>query len=180
MEPGNVILDTVSLRSEIPNDFTATHQMLQLAFPEEDVATLVKNLRQTLGYDHELALVAELEGTIIGYAMFSHIYIESLKGNVPAIMLAPLAVHPNRQNQGIGSLLTRYGLEQCRRLGNHIVIVIGHSNYYPRFGFFQAGLQGISIDQGRFEESKMVLSLTPGSLDGVTGIVRLPTIFAET
>ena len=87
MEPGNVILDTVSLRSEIPNDFTAIHQMLQLAFPEENVATLVKNLRQTLGYDHELALVAELEGTIIGYAMFSHVYIESLNGNVPAMML---------------------------------------------------------------------------------------------
>ena len=179
MEPKNVNLDNVSCRSEIPNDFAAIHQMLLLAFPKEHVATLVKNIRRTQGYDQELSLVAELEGTITGYLMFTHVYIESDSGNAPAIMLAPLAVHPKWQNQGIGSLLTLYGLEQCRRLGNQIVIVIGHSNYYSRFGFLQAGLQGISIDQGRFEESKMVLSLTPGGLDGVTGIVRLPPIFGE-
>lgn len=179
MEHRKVILDNVSFRSETPNDFAAIHQMLLLAFPEENVATLVKTLRQTLGYDHELSLVAEMDDAITGYAMFTHIYIESDRGDVPAMLLAPMAVHPKWQNQGIGSLLTLYGLEQCRRLGHHIVIVIGHSNYYPRFGFLQAGLQGISIDQGRFEESKMVLSLTPRGLDGVTGTVRLPPIFDE-
>lgn len=178
-ERGKMDVDDISLRPETPDDFAAIREILNLAFPEEEVAALVTHLRQTRGYDPELSLVSDLHGTITGYVMFTPAFIESNKGTVPAMILAPLAVHPSWQKQGIGSLLTLHGLEQCRRLGNRIVIVIGHSNYYPKFGFVQAGLLGISIAQGRLEESKMVLPLTPGALDGVTGTVHLPAIFDE-
>ena len=171
-----VKMDDISVRPETTNDFAAIGEMLKLAFPEEDVASLVTNLRQATGYDSELSLVGDLHGAIIGYVMFTPAFIESNKGTLPAMLLAPLAVHPDWQKQGIGSLLTLHGLEQCRRLGNEIVIVIGHSTYYPKFGFLQAGKQGIYISQGTLEESKMVLPLTPGALDGVTGTVRLPAI----
>lgn len=172
-------LDNVSIRPETPADFAEIREMLVLAFPDEDVASLVENIRTTPGYDADLALVAELNGAIIGHVMFTPIQIESDSGNTPAMTLAPLAVHPTWHRQGVGSKLAQSGLALLRELGHHIVTVIGHSTYYPRFGFTQSVPLGINMTHARLEESKMVLALTPGALDGVTGMVRLPSIFDD-
>jgi putative acetyltransferase len=176
-------LGTVTVRPESPDDFAAIREMLVLAFSEEfprdDVATLVEALRETPGYDPELALVAELDGAIIGYVMFTSIHIESAGGNVPVMTLAPLAVRPTWHGQGVGSMLARHGLERCRNLGHTIVTVIGHSTYYPRFGFTQSLPLGIDMTHAKLDESKMVLALVPGALEGVTGMVRLPSVFDD-
>ncbi len=176
-------LDAVTIRPEIPADFAAIREMHLLAFSEElpqgDVATLVENLRKSHGYVPALALVAVQDGSVMGHVMFTHIQIESERGNTPAMTLAPLAVHPTWQRQGVGSLLVRHGLQLCHQLGHRIVTVIGHSTYYPKFGFVQAGPLGIAMSHGRLEESKMVLGLTPDALVGITGIVRLPSIFDD-
>ena len=176
-------LDGVTIRPEAPADFAAIREMHLLAFSEElpqgDVATLVENLRKSHGYVPALALVAVQDGSVIGHVMFTHIQIESERGNTPAMTLAPLAVHPTWQRLGVGSLLVRHGLQLCHQLGHRIVTVIGHSTYYPKFGFIQTGPLGIAMSHGRLEESKMVLGLTPDALVGVTGIVRLPSIFDD-
>ena len=176
-------LDGATIRPETPADFPAIREMLMVAFseelPQDDVATLVENLRQTPGYVPALALVAVQDGSVMGHVMFTHIQIESERGNTPAMTLAPLAVHPTWQRQGVGSLLVRHGLQLCHQLGHRIVTVIGHSTYYPKFDFVQAGPLGIAMSHGRLEESKMVLCLTPDALVGITGIVRLPSIFDD-
>ena len=176
-------LSTVTIRPESPDDFTAIREMLVLAFseefPQDGVATLVEAIRGESGYDPKLALVAEFGGGIIGHVMFTPIQIESEREDVPALTLAPLAVHPSWQGQGVGSMLTQHGLGNCRNLGHTIVTVIGHFSYYPRFGFTQAGPLGIDMPHAKLEESKMVLTLVPGALDGVTGRVRLPSIFDD-
>jgi putative acetyltransferase len=173
----------ITIRPETPADFQAIRAMLVLAFsdefPRDDVATLVDNLRQTPGYNPELALVAELEGVVIGHVMFTPIQIESASGNVPAITLAPLAVHPAWHRQGVGTRLGEHGLKLCRAKGHRIVTVVGHSSYYPRFGFTQSVPLGIDMTHAKLEESKMIMALVPGALDGVTGTVRLPSVFDE-
>ena len=93
--------------------------------------------------------------------------------------LAPLAVHPDWPQLGIGSALARQSLERGRGLGHRIVAVIGHPTYYPRFGFTQAGPLGIAMTHGMRQEAKMVLELTPGALEGVTGTVHFPSIFDD-
>jgi putative acetyltransferase len=176
-------LSTVTIRPETPADLAAIREVLVLAFSEEfprdDVATLAEALRDTPGYDPALALVAVHDGAVIGHVMFTAIHIESAGGNVPAMTLAPLAVHPAWHGQGVGSTLAHHGLEKCRSLGHTIVTVIGHSTYYPRFGFTQSVPLGIAMTHAKLDESKMVLALVPGALDGVTGIVRLPAIFDD-
>ena len=169
----------ITIRPEVPADFAAIREMLVLAFPDEDVATLVENLRQTPGYDPELSFVAEADGVVAGHVMFTPIVINTGEGDIPAMTLAPLAVHPAWQRQGIGSQLAQYGLQVCRDMGHRIVTVIGHPTYYPRFGFTQSRPLGIDMTHARRDEAKMVMELVPGALTGVKGTARLPAVFDE-
>ena len=103
--------------------------------------------------------------------------VRTERGAVPAVALAPMAVHPEFQNQGIGSKLVREGLEQCRKLGHKIVIVVGHPNYYPRFGFASARAKGLEAPFPVPDEAFMVKELEGGALDGTVGMVEYPPEF---
>ncbi len=89
----------------------------------------------------------------------------------PVAALGPVAVSPARQRQGIGSQLITTGLEFCRVVGFDLCIVLGHADYYPRFGFRPAAPLGIRWEHGA-EAHFMVLELRPGALDGVGGVAR--------
>jgi putative acetyltransferase len=105
----------------------------EAAFGGSEEADLVDKLR---GDEHALlSLVAELDGGIVGHILFSRMSIGTSAGPVSAVALAPLAVHPDHQHKRIGSLLVQHGLELLRGRGEKIVIVVGHPDYYPRFGF---------------------------------------------
>lgn len=173
--------EDVIVRPETPDDFPSVREVVNRAFEndDEDIAALIEALRSEPGYTPELSLVAELDGDIVGHVMFSDAYIETDTGRVPAIALGPLAVHPDRQQQGIGTQLIEEGLAAGRRLGHHIAMVIGHSSYYPRFGFTRGRPLGIEMALGRLEQSRMVLALTPGALDGVRGTARFSPVFGE-
>ena len=88
-----------------------------------------------------------------------------------------MAVLPDCQRQGIGTQLVNRGLEACRRLGHSIVVVVGHPQYYPRFGFTPAAPYNIEAPFPVPDETFMVQALTPEALDGVSGIVRYPASF---
>jgi putative acetyltransferase len=87
----------------------------------------------TLKVIPELSLIAVKDASVVGHILFSPIAIQMGNGRLPALALAPMAVQPECQNQGIGSQLVRHGLRQCRDLGHKVIVVVGHPEYYPLF-----------------------------------------------
>ena len=169
----------ITVRPETTDDHTAIHDVNALAFGREIEAKLVEALRRLPDFIPELSLVAVEAGRVVGHILFSPMVIETKEGAVPALTLAPLAVRPEFQNQGIGSELVRDGLERCRRLGHEIVVVVGHPEYYPRFGFSPARARGLEAPFPVPDEAFLALELVPGALDGVAGTVKFPPPFSD-
>jgi putative acetyltransferase len=168
---------SVVIRPEREEDITAIHDVNLLAFRGDGEARLVENIRRSPAFIPELSLVALLDGSVVGHILFSRIAIVSDGGELPALALAPMAVRPEHQRRGIGSKLVLRGLDECRRLGHGIVIVLGHADYYPRFGFAPARPRGILPPYEVGDPYFMVRELIPGALDGVAGVVRYPAAF---
>jgi putative acetyltransferase len=169
----------ITIQPEREEDYTAIHEINVLAFGREDEARLVKKIRERPDFIPELSLVAIKKGEVVGHILFSRITIQSKTGSFPALALAPMAVHPKFQNQGIGSKLVRQGLERCRNQGHKIVVVVGHPQYYPRFGFSSARAKGLEAPFPVPDEVFMVLELGPGALHGSTGMVTYPQEFLD-
>ncbi len=123
-----------------------------------------------------VSLVAEVDGRVVGHILFSDVPILTDGGTVPALSLAPMAVLPEHQRKGIGTALVRRGLEACRQQGHRAVVVLGHPDFYPRFGFSARLAVPLSSPFGG-REAWMALELAPGALGGVTGWVRYPPPF---
>lgn len=166
----------MKIRQERANDHAAIKEVNRLAFGREDEARLVDALGDG-GYAR-LSLVAEDEGKISGHVLFSELSIETRRGNLPALALAPVAVIPERHGRGIGSTLIREGLRTCAEMGHRIIIVLGHPGYYPRFGF--SAKLARSLKSQYSGEAFMALELEPGALDGVAGKVEYPPPFETT
>lgn len=169
----------LEIRAQLPEDDAAVHRVNALAFGREAEARLVEALRAAPDSIPELSLVARLDGVIVGHILFSPIHIETVDGDIPAISLAPVAVLPEHQNQGIGSALVRRGLETCRALGHRIVIVLGHPGYYPRFGFSALLAKDLTCPFGDAGEAWMAIELQPGALSGLRGNVCYPAAFTD-
>ena len=164
------------IRPETTTNHEAIRQVNCLAFGQEAEARLVDALREG-GYVR-VSLVAEKDGQIIGHILFSDLPIITEAGMVPALALAPLAVLPALQRHGVGSALVRHGLDVCRDHGHRIVFVLGHPDYYPRFGFshdLAANLESLYSGKPSF----MALELVTGALAGVVGKVQYPPPFNE-
>jgi len=161
-------------RQETSADHEAIRHVNNLAFGQDTEARLVDSLREG-GYVR-LSLVAEQAGQGVGHILFSDLPILTKAGTVPALAVAPMAVLPEFQNQGIGSALVRNGLDECQQQGHKIVVVLGHPHFYPRFGFspkLAAHLE--SPFSGK--DSFMALELAAWALMGVTGQVQYPPPF---
>lgn len=167
----------LSFASETKDDIAGIRQVVAAAFGQTSEANLVEKIRNSSNFIPELSIVAVEEGKVLGHILFSPIVIESREQTVPALALAPLAVTPTRQREGIGSQLVQAGLSKCRELGHGIVVVLGHSDYYPRFGFHRASQFGVQAPFSVPDEAFMVLALKPNALMGVSGTVRYPTYF---
>ncbi len=169
----------IMIRPERAEDCAAIHELNARAFGQEGEAKLVDAIRLSDGFVPELSLVAERAGEIVGHILFSIIDVKAESGRIPVLGLAPMAVKPELQNQGIGSRLVGHGLEEARRLGWGIVIVLGHPAYYPRFGFTPAKPRGIKAPWPVPDEAFMVIELSEGGLEGVCGVVVYPPAFDE-
>jgi putative acetyltransferase len=157
------------VRPEVTADHEAIRHVNRLAFGQDDEARLVDALRDG-GY-LRLSLVAERAGRVAGHILFSDLPIITEAGTIFALALAPMAVLPECQKQGIGSALVRTGLEECRQQGRKIVVVVGHPHFYPRFGFSSKLAASLTSPfSGR--DSFMALELAPGALEGVAGRVQ--------
>ena len=125
------------IRTEEPGDQPAVYEVVRQAFGRDTESELVEGIRRSPGWIPELSLVAERDGAIVGHILLSRFTIagEAGTGDVPALVLAPLAVAPAMQNQGVGSALVRAGLARAEAMGERLVVLVGHPTYYPRFGF---------------------------------------------
>jgi len=168
---------TMEFRAAIPADHTAIHDVNSRAFGHADEADLVDRLRQD--GDALVELVAVDGPRLVGHILFSRLGIEPEAARplaAPVAALAPVAVVPDRQRHGIGSALIRHGLEACAQAGIGAVIVLGHPEFYPRFGFSSdlAGRLRAPFSGPAF----MALQLAPdGIRDGDQ--VRYPTAFGD-
>lgn len=115
--------------------------------------------------------VAELDGEVVGHILFSCAHI----GNLNVQNLAPLGVLPTLHKQGIGTKLTNYAIEQLKAKGVDLLFVLGYPEYYPRFGFTPAGVQGLDAPYPIPEKNSdawMVMELKEGILGSVTGTMQ--------
>jgi putative acetyltransferase len=164
-----------TIRPEIPGDHAVIREVNRLAFGGEVEARLVDALRAG-GY-LRVSLVAEEAGRVVGHILFSDLSIVTPQGVVEALALAPLAVVPDRQRQGIGSALVRTGLRACTEQGHRIVVVVGHPEFYPRFGFTAERARRLRSPYAG--PAFMASELVPGALGAVEGEVRYPPPFED-
>ena len=160
------------IRERTPIDDRAIRHLNDTAFGGTDESKLIEALRTAGLVAVELVAADPL---VDGHILFSALDVTVDSKPVRALALAPMAVQPHRQRQGIGSALMRAGLERARGVGWQAVIVLGHQHYYPRFGFSAALTQPLEAPFSG--ASFMALELEPGALQGGTGRVVYPTAF---
>ena len=164
------------VRPEHEQDRSTIHDVTSLAFGTSAEADLVDTLRVEV--QPVVSLVAEVGGVVVGHIMFSPVSLS--ESPALAVMgLAPMAVSPAHQRTGVGTALVREGLVQCRQQGAVAVVVLGHPDYYPRFGFAPASRFGIDSEYSVPDDVFMALELSPGALDGARGRIRYHPAFAQ-
>lgn len=158
------------IRIERVADMPQVRIVNELAFGRPEEADLVDRLRAAC--PDALSLVAEEDAVVVGHVLFTPAIIESAGRRVVGMGLAPLAVRPDHQRQGVGSALARRGLAMLREQGCPFVIVLGHSAYYPRFGFERASLHGLACQWEVPDEAFMVLIWDAPALAGLSGVAE--------
>jgi putative acetyltransferase len=161
----------IEIRDELDKDRDAIRMINERAFDQPAEANIVDALRANcLGL---LSLVALTGSSIVGHILFSPVVIECGKGPVTGMGLAPMAVLPEYQRQGIGSELVRTGIACLKNRPCPFVVVLGHAGYYPRFGFERASLHAIRSQwDGIPDDAFLVLMLDRAAMTGVSGIAR--------
>jgi predicted N-acetyltransferase YhbS len=167
------------IRSEIEKDYQKITKINDLAFEGTSEGILIKKLRNTPSFNPEFSFVAEINNELVGHIIFYPIKIISDKKSFVSISLGPMAVIPNFQRKGIGTALVKKGLEKEKKLGFESVIVLGHAEYYPRFGFKPASKWNIKSPYDVPDNVFLALELVPGALKNVSGIVKYPKEFDE-
>lgn len=174
----------IMIRKELPADYRSTEEIVKRAFADMEFSDqkeheLVARIRKSDVFIPELSLVAMNQNNkaIVGHILLSKIKIIGDQQSVESLALAPVSVLPDYQDQGIGRLLITEALHKAKELGYHSIVVLGHPEYYPKFGFKKASLWGIKAPFEVPEEALMALELRENALDHVSGVVEYPSVF---
>jgi predicted N-acetyltransferase YhbS len=167
------------IRKETKEDYDQIREVIKSAFKaieenddEFNEWTLAERIRKSEYYINDLSLVAEIDGIVVGHIMFTPLKIKGSTETHKSLDLAPVSVRTDYQNQGIGKLLVRSGIEKAKELGYKSLIVMGHPKYYQSFGFKLASDWKIGLDNEYNSKYLFALELVDGGLDGVSGIVE--------
>lgn len=167
------LTDVVQIRHEQSEDVAAIRDVHRRAFGQEQEAGIVDALRANGGA--QLSLVAVDEGRVVGHVMYSPLRVAGATG----CALGPMAVDPAVQRQGIGTTLVETGNEQMRHDGCPFVVVVGHPEFYSRFGFRPARPLGVTCEWDVPDDVFMILVLDEIAMSGVTGKVEYRPEFSE-
>ncbi len=166
----------ITIRKERESDLLVIKNINDMAFEQDNEGILVEKLRKRPEFIRELSLVAEFQGDVVGHILFFPISIKTKTGFYSTISLAPMAVIPEFQNQGIGGQLVNEGLAKVKELGHKSVVVLGHPEYYPRFRFRKASEWKLTVPFPCPDEAMMALEFEQGTLK--TGMIEfLPEYF---
>jgi predicted N-acetyltransferase YhbS len=169
----------ITIEAETEDDFEQISRLHTVAFNGDGEARLVEKLRRTPMYIRELSLVAKYRNAIIGHALFYPIKIKTCRKKCDSLALAPISVSPSFQNRKVGSRLIKEGLEKAKRLGFKSIIVVGHSEYYPRFGFEKASKYGISAPFDVPDNALFAIELEKDGLKDCSGTIEYPNEYNE-
>lgn len=167
----------IRIREEEPQDITVIRDVNIRAFSQTQEADVVDKLRLKCG--DLLSLVAMMQDQVVGHILFSPATIESGTRTVYGMGLAPMAVLPEYQRQGIGSELIRAGIARLKSRQCPFIIVLGHADYYPRFGFEPASRHGIRSEWEVPDEAFMILVINESKMHGISGVARYRPEFFE-
>ncbi|GCB34274.1 N-acetyltransferase [Bacteroides faecalis] len=167
----------IKIRQEQENDYKAVYELIELAFrnmEESDHSEhfLVERLRKSEAFIPELSLVAEKDGEIIGHILMTKVEIVSAVKATTTLALAPVAVLPKYQGQGVGGTLICEVHKRATELGYGSAVLLGHKDYYPKFGYKKAIDFGIEFPFEVPYEYCMVIELLPNALKNVQGVVK--------
>ncbi|GKX28781.1 N-acetyltransferase [Vallitalea longa] len=173
-----VITVDVIIRKENSDEYGIVNDVIKSAFFKENKISdfnewnLVSDIRNSPYYINELSLVAEYDNKIVGHIMYTPMSIIN-DGNInESLALAPLSVHKDYQNKGIGSKLMTESIKKAKSLGYTSIIVLGHPKLYKKFGFIEALNYNIGLDEECNNPYLFALELEKDSLSNVKGIVK--------
>jgi len=166
----------IEVLPETSSDVDGIRRLNQAAFNTADEARLVDLLRQQA--NPFISLIARSGDSVVGHIAFSPVSVDSATHTV-LMGLAPMAVTPARQRQGIGSALVAAGLNECRVVGAEAVFVLGHPQYYPRFGFNPADDYGIGCEYDVPSDTFLAFEICEGALASITGTLRYHSAFGS-
>ena len=164
----------IEIRDECCEDITAIREVNRRAFQQEEESNIVDALRVNGGT--LLSLVATVNDQVVGHIMYSPVTIAE---NVNGVALGPMAVVPEHQRKGIGTRLVEAGNRKIKDAGYPFIIVVGHAEYYPRFGFSLASEYGIKCEWDVPDNSFMLLILDREKMQGVSGLARYRLEFSS-
>jgi predicted N-acetyltransferase YhbS len=170
------------ISTERPEDYEEVIKLTDLAFKDMPFSShkegeLVSKLRKGVNFVEELSIVAKLNNKIIGHILFTKLNIKDGEKLYETIELAPVSVLPEYQRKGIGSKLINEGIERAKKLGFKSVIVVGHPEYYPKFGFEPAAKYNLKSSIDVPSEVFMAMELVEDGLKDVKGTVIYPEEF---
>lgn len=173
----------IYIRKETQEDYREVIELTARAFKnmpyaDGDEDKLVERLRKAPNFINELSLVAESDGKILGHILFTPATIENEQKQFQTLVLGPVSVLPEFQKQGIGGELIKAGHKKAIDCGFDSVILIGHPEYYPRFGYKPASGWGIKTHyQLPSDDVFMAVELKENALKNVSGMVIFPPEF---
>lgn len=161
------------IRQETPSDIQAIARLNDQAFGGAYESALIDRLRAA-GLI-AVSLVAQDEDDVVGHILLSRLAVTADERRLNTLALAPMAVVPERQRQGIGTALVRASIDAARTAKADVIVVLGHPDFYPRFGFSAARAAKLAAPFSG--DAFMALELTPGALGDGTGTVTYPPAF---
>ncbi len=165
----------ITISKENKNNISEIANVTHAAFGQKTEAAIIESLRRDGALT--VSLVAEEGGKIVGHIAFSPVTLEMVDQKIEALGLGPMAVLPEHQRRQIGTQLIYEGLKACRKINAGLVFVLGHPEYYPRFGFVPTFPYNIAWEVECPKEAFMVLELKEAALEGLSGVVKYHPAF---